>query len=293
MNICIALEQCFSTPSSHLPRRQLYIPLELWDAIVDCLEGDVASLRACALSCRVLLPRCRHHLFRRIVLNDAEHGNLFVRTLQRDLASADAVSDLQIGKFSGTNWAYAVLLDLLPMLSRLQKLRFRQLDTPLQPTFYLTLGEARAYLTTLALAWCHLESPSVLKELILALPYVEHLTLQFIQFHDLTPIPDSTHDSALCHSEMSDIMLTTLCIQELAMPTWLEESDFARWLRGTSTTVSLECLRLCTGFSTGTHVVQDFINTYRHTLHTLVLDFGYNLSFDGVNGTSIIPCRAW
>ncbi|EMD35029.1 hypothetical protein CERSUDRAFT_125019 [Gelatoporia subvermispora B] len=46
--------------------RHRILPLELTDSIIDYLQEDVTSLKACSLACRAWLPACRFHKFRRM-----------------------------------------------------------------------------------------------------------------------------------------------------------------------------------------------------------------------------------
>jgi hypothetical protein len=273
MDICMA-DECSSARLFYPLHTHLTIPVEVCDIIVDLLSDDLSTLRACATVCRAFLRRSRRYLFRCILLRDAQHGYFFVQTLFYDPSSADAVQELRLGKFGRMKWAAAVSLDLLPLLCSLKKLRLRGLEELLHPPFFHSLADIRHSLTTLSLTFCHLQSPDELKQFILALPYVEHLTLKFLSFSELRPIQRSD-----CHPSSLDIMISTLFIQETPLKPWLELSGFTQWIGSTSTPLSLECLYVRPGLYADISIIQNLVHTYRYTLHTLVLDFGCNLSF--------------
>ena len=65
---------------------------ELLDEIVDCLDGDVGSLRSLACTCRAFAPRAQRHLLRRIRLGvDSETLERAVRDFGSSTASAYVV----------------------------------------------------------------------------------------------------------------------------------------------------------------------------------------------------------
>ncbi|KAJ7451947.1 hypothetical protein FB451DRAFT_1566015 [Mycena latifolia] len=71
------------------------LPQELWDDIMERLEGLVKDLKSCSLVCRSFVPRAQSHIFRRILVRGPEEGKAIGRLAAILSSSSCLVSYVQ------------------------------------------------------------------------------------------------------------------------------------------------------------------------------------------------------
>ncbi|KAI0342868.1 hypothetical protein BDW22DRAFT_1429010 [Trametopsis cervina] len=74
----------------------IYLPPELRDCVIDLLEADHASLKACSLTCHAWLPRTRYHLFRSVQIAPGRRGKAFRALLDGNPALGKHIQDVEI-----------------------------------------------------------------------------------------------------------------------------------------------------------------------------------------------------
>ncbi|KAI0369429.1 hypothetical protein BV20DRAFT_1113697 [Pilatotrama ljubarskyi] len=84
---------------------QLDIPLDVCFAVIDTVATDdsesLATLRACALTCRAWLARARIHLYRHVTLENSEELEQFLRTVAHTGELGALVRTLRLVAFIG------------------------------------------------------------------------------------------------------------------------------------------------------------------------------------------------
>jgi hypothetical protein len=100
------------------------LPAELADLVIDCLDDDSTTLRACALVCRSWAPRARQHLFRAVRVCDIVVLQALQALLVRVPALRSAVRKLTISAVP----LAAVLHSALGTLPRVEEILMFDLD---------------------------------------------------------------------------------------------------------------------------------------------------------------------
>ena len=163
------------------------IPPEIGDEIIDQLQDDVQSLRACALTCRDWHPRSRIYLFPNILLHGddsrkPEEMNAFTSYLTSDQFLRPLVQSIHI-PFPLKHFSMA-------LLQQLPNLRFMVLSgkgyskwprLSFHPVLFACF-RAHSHIQTLVLCHVKLCSASQLSTLILSLPSLRHLVFDKISF---------------------------------------------------------------------------------------------------------------
>ncbi|EKM61764.1 uncharacterized protein PHACADRAFT_85035 [Phanerochaete carnosa HHB-10118-sp] len=257
---------------------QKFVPLEIWDLVVDATADDLSTLKACATTCRAFLRRSRYHLFRRVTVRTGKFAEILISTLQRDPDIRSAVRELQLDSSNPVpDWVIQTVRALLPMLFNLRKLLLRsmQLSHPALPEL---LSIARHTVTSLDLTLCKFDSFAAFIRLVLALPCITDLALNFISFGVAQPIVVADADLQLLG--MSGIMLSTLRLRCHPLGPWM--GALLRWLRNTPTLASLRKLHLRTAMCETAHDIQTLTCFAKDSaLDTLVLDCGGTISLGG------------
>lgn len=109
-----------STLVRHVPLFE-DVPIDIWYHAIDMIDGS-DTLKACAVTCRAFLRRCRYRLFRCCVLRTFHDAKLLVRALRKDVDSRSFVRELHLSFNAATKPTGPVAKFLLPMLSDLQAL---------------------------------------------------------------------------------------------------------------------------------------------------------------------------
>ncbi len=103
------------------------LPIEIFEAIIDQANDDAPCLRHLSLACHVFLPRARYHLFRSIVLQNAQHVESYSQFLDSNVWVRPLVRKLVHSSFTPISESHptAPMLDVVPLhlLSRLPNLR--------------------------------------------------------------------------------------------------------------------------------------------------------------------------
>lgn len=254
------------------------VPLDIWDLVIDAAADDLSTMKACATTCRAFLHRSRYHLFKRVTVRTGKVAEILISTFQRDPDIRSAIRELQLDSSNPVpDWVIHTVRTLLPMLFNLRKLLLRsmQLSHPALPEL---LSMARYTVSSLDLTLCKFDSFAAFVRLVLALPYIKDLALNFISFDAAQPI--AVADADLQLPSMSEIMLSTLRLQEHPLQRWM--GPLLRWLRNTPTHSSLRKLHLRLAMCQTAHDVQNLTRFAKDSaLETLVLDCGGTIYIDG------------
>jgi hypothetical protein len=155
--------------------KNLSIPLEIVDNILDHSSNDLSVLTAASLVCRAWFPSARHHIFSTASL-DAANASSFVRLMNTELSTiAHFVHHIEAkDTYENGRW----LPSLFPCLSRLSALKSVSItssfDTTLSEATLFTLGTFDT-LIDLSLAECAFENFAQVQQLLCSYPNLERL----------------------------------------------------------------------------------------------------------------------
>jgi len=121
-----------------MPSAPPLLPLELCEAVIDCLHDNRGCLEICSLTCRSWSPRARRHLFRKIQLLRKRQGLRFLAALESSSEAGtrigDYVLDLELprmgltGKHRELLLRCALLVEISHHLPNLECLRMYDFD---------------------------------------------------------------------------------------------------------------------------------------------------------------------
>ncbi|KAH9916198.1 uncharacterized protein B0H18DRAFT_1038775 [Fomitopsis serialis] len=121
-----------------MPSAPTQLPLELCEAVIDCLHDNRGCLRICSLICRSWSPRARRHLFRKVQLLRRRQGLRFLAALESSWEAGtrigEYVLDLELprmgltGKHRDLLLRCALLVEISRHLPNLECLRMYDFD---------------------------------------------------------------------------------------------------------------------------------------------------------------------
>ena len=197
----VAIEDSESSPHYIFPYHNDSegIQLDIWNLVIDALANDSRSLKACAITCRAFLRRTRYHLFRRNTIRTSYAAERFVYVLQCNPDCGGFVREFTL-QASGS----AILPEsLLPMLPNLRNVSFRGPSLS-GSTYARLLSEVRRTVSTLDLTFCAFEEFGHFARLVLALPYIKHLTVNFLSMRpDRALSPTAMFKIPICRASCS------------------------------------------------------------------------------------------
>ncbi|KAI0364996.1 hypothetical protein BV20DRAFT_784561 [Pilatotrama ljubarskyi] len=177
------------------------IPMEICEAIIDCVWPDQDTLQRCALICHAWLPRSRYNLYRRVSIRRPEQLSRLSRRLLASLGEADLVQELLLApldSFAPMRVVEAGLTALGRRLPRLEKLFINLLihpgDVPQRNKLDLSLRLSSHIanfpsLNHVALLNVTLPSFLALARMAVALPHLTSLRLHNVSWPTVGKIP--------------------------------------------------------------------------------------------------------
>ncbi|KAH8101642.1 kinase-like domain-containing protein [Cristinia sonorae] len=109
------------------PSSSCQLPVEVWEGVIDCLNGSNASLRACSLVCHDWVHRSRLHLLSDVTISSANALSSFTQLLDTVPKSSTYVRNLSITN-SGTDHSWLSLIAPLPALENLETLQLHDFN---------------------------------------------------------------------------------------------------------------------------------------------------------------------
>ncbi|KZT07647.1 uncharacterized protein LAESUDRAFT_811908 [Laetiporus sulphureus 93-53] len=165
----------------------LFMPLEVWERVIDNLIGDSQTLYRCALVCRTWYPRSLHNLYIAISISSRRNWDYLsdlLRRVPRLRQQFKTARHLQICDRStfmslASTQLFPFILGMHLKALRTLRLTNGTCDQSFPPGFFLYLGQL-ASLTELTLSAYHIHSGH-LTQFVVAFPRLERLVLEDIR----------------------------------------------------------------------------------------------------------------
>ncbi|GJE90057.1 hypothetical protein PsYK624_061800 [Phanerochaete sordida] len=259
-----------STLVRHVPLFE-DVPIDIWYHAIDMIDGS-DTLKACAVTCRAFLRRCRYRLFRCCVLRTFHDAKLLVRALRKDVDSRSFVRELHLSFNAATKPTGPVAKFLLPMLSDLQALWITGgRGSGIHPSFCASLFPVSQTVTKLILPTYVPDNIPDLSGLVLALPCLTTLSVNpsgypaFKTGNEIESLPAQGAESG--QHQLSDVHFSTfMCSSDASTPAVI------LWLRNTSVPLALRRIHICMGIDANSILNMQALVYMGQNLHTLVLE---------------------
>ena len=184
-NVNLRAARPSSFPFVHSFAAMDVLPAELHDSILDFLIGDLRTLKACCITCKLWLPRAQRNLHLRVIVNQKNINSIHA-TLCRQPHLATVVQELTLNSIDGTNKPPKDL-----RLTSLRRLRLVDMDLS-NSWVNAAVFRAAPSLTEFSLRACHADEPTTFLTIIGALPHLLHLDIEhcWSSSYGASPIPD-------------------------------------------------------------------------------------------------------